>query len=167
MEYIIRKMKKSDCSFVTHVITVAWNETYRGIVSDKILDNMYLNEDERTNKAYNRFNEKDNHQFVLEVNKMIVGYMNVGPTDDAEYNNCGEVHAIYIINNYKGKGYGRRMIEVGIAELKKMGFDKMIIGCLVNNSSNEFYKHIGGIYIKQRMFKKLGLLENVYYFENI
>ena len=34
-----------------------------------------------------------------------------------------------------------------------MGYDKMIIGCLVGNSSNKFYEHIGGKYIKQRIFK--------------
>ena len=46
-------------------------------------------------------------------------------------------------------------------QLKKQGFNKMIISCLANN----FYKHIGGIYIKNRIFKKLNLLENIYYFE--
>ena len=43
----------------------------------------------------------------------------------------------------------------------------MIIGCLDGNKSNEFYKHIGGKYIKQRMFERLGMLENVYLFEEI
>ncbi len=86
MEHIIRKMTKEDCKEVTHVITIAWNETYRGIVPDEVLDNMYLNEEERTNNSYNRFNEQDNHQFVLEVDRKIVGYMNFGMTDDTEFN---------------------------------------------------------------------------------
>ncbi len=165
MNHIIRKMKKEDCTDVTHVITVAWNETYRGIVPDEFLDNMYLNEDERTKYSFNNFNENDNHQFVLEVNNKIVGYMNVGLTDDTEYDNCGEIHAIYIINGYKGYGYGKEMVEVGIKELKNMNFDKMLIGCLVGNKTNDFYKHMGGKFIKQRMFERLNLPENVYYFE--
>ena len=167
MEYIIRKMTKEDCYDVTHVITIAWNETYKGIVPDDILDNMYLNEEERTQKAYDRFNEKDNHKFVLEVDNKVVGYMNVGITDDVDYPNCGEIYAIYIINGYKGFGYGKEMINVGIKELKDMNCDKMIIGCLVGNPTNEFYKHIGGKLIKQRIFEKLKLPENVYYFEKI
>lgn len=167
MKHIIRKMTKEDCKDITHVITIAWNETYRGIVPDDILDNMYLNEKERTQKACDRFNENDNHQFVLEVDSKIVGYMNVGLVDDKNYPNCGEIHAIYIINGYKGYGYGKEMIEVGIKELKVMNCDKMIIGCLVGNPTNEFYKHIGGKLIKQRIFEKLKLPENVYYFEKI
>ena len=43
----------------------------------------------------------------------------------------------------------------------------MIIGCLVGNPSNLFYQHIGGKPIKQRVFQRLGLLENVYYFDKI
>ena len=64
-------------------------------------------------------------------------------------------------------GYGRKLIETGIKELKIMGYDQMIIGCLQSNPSNEFYKHMGGKLIKTRIFKKLKLPENVYLFEKI
>ena len=58
-------------------------------------------------------------------------------------------------------------IQEKIEELKKMGYNKMIIGCLEGNPSNEFYKHIGGKFIKKRVFEKLNLPENVYYFDKI
>lgn len=48
-----------------------------------------------------------------------------------------------------------------------MGYEKMLIGCLEGNESNDFYKHIGGEFIKKRVFEKLNLLENVYYFDRI
>ena len=60
-----------------------------------------------------------------------------------------------------------KLIEAGIKELKLMNFDKMVIGCLEGNPSNNFYKHIGGKFIKTRIFENLQLLENVYYFEKI
>ena len=62
---------------------------------------------------------------------------------------------------------GKKLINIGIEELKKMGYNKMIIGCLEGNPSNEFYKHIGGKFIKKRVFEKLNLPENVYYFDKI
>ena len=153
MNYIIRKKEKDDCFKVQHVVTIAWNETYKGIVSDEFLKNLYLNEEERSINSYNNFNEKENHQYVLEVDNNIVGFINVGSTEETDYDNCGEIHALYIINKYQGYGFGKKLIEEGIKELKTMGFDKMIIGCLEGNSSNEFYKHIGGKYIKQRIFE--------------
>ena len=167
MNYNIRKKTKDDCATIAHVVTVAWNETYRGIVQDEFLDNLYNNEEERAKNSYNKFNAKDNHQYVLEVDNKVVGFINVGSSDENDYDNCGEIHAVYIINGYKGYGFGKKLIEEGINELKSMGYDKMIIGCLEGNPSNEFYKHIGGKYIKQRTFEKLQLPENVYYFEKM
>lgn len=37
MNSIIRKMEKDDCKAVSHVITTAWNETYKGLVPDDFL----------------------------------------------------------------------------------------------------------------------------------
>ena len=167
MDYIIRKKEKKDCMDVAHVVTVAWNETYRGIVPDSFLDNLYTSEKERGTNSYNKFNEQDNHQYVLEVDNKVVGFINVGLSDEKEYENCGEIYALYIINGYKGYGFGKKLIDAGIKELKEMNYDKMVIGCLVGNPSNEFYKHIGGKLIKTRIFEKLQLPENVYYFEKI
>lgn len=46
---------------------------------------------------------------------------------------------------------------------------KMIIGCLDGNPSNEYYKHIGGKFVKIRTFKlpNQELPENVYYYDSI
>lgn len=166
-KYLIRKRKREDCASIAKVVTIAWNETYKGIVSNDFLKGLYLNEEQRAINSYNNFNEANNHQYVLEVNGNVVGFVNVGKADEKEYDNCGELYAIYIINEYKGKGYGKKLFETGVNELKNMGFDKMVIGCLDKNSSNDFYKHLGGKFIKQRIFEKLQLSENVYYFENI
>ena len=167
MNYVIRKKERDDCAAVAHVVTVAWNETYKGIVPDDFLKSLYENEEVRAKNSYEKFNENNNHQYVLEVDKKVVGFVNVGPTDETNYDNCGEIHAVYIINGYKGHGFGKKLIEAGIKELKNMGYDKMVIGCLDGNKSNEFYKHIGGKFIKTRIFEKLQLPENVYYFEKI
>ncbi len=167
MNYVIRKKERDDCAAVAHVVTVAWNETYKGIVPDDFLKSLYENEEVRAKNSYEKFNENNNHQYVLEVDKKVVGFVNVGPTDETNYDNCGEIHAVYIINKYKGHGFGKKLIEAGIKELKNMGYDKMVIGCLDGNKSNEFYKHIGGKFIKTRIFERLQLPENVYYFEKI
>ena len=74
-----------------------------------------------------------------------------------------------MIKKYKGNGFGRKLTEIGIDELKKLGCTKMIIGCLDGNPSNEYYKHIGGKFVKIRTFKLLNqeLPKNVYYYDSI
>ena len=167
MNYMIRKRRKDDCQAIAHVVTVAWNETYKGIVPDWDLENLKKNEDERTSKLLNSFDENNNNFLVLEVDNEVVGFTYYGESEDKELVNCGEIFALYIINKYHGYGYGRKLVEEAIQELKKMNFDKMIIACLKGNPTNEFYKHIGGKYIKDGVYKRLNLKENIYYYENI
>jgi len=164
---IIRKRKVEDCKEISQVVTVAWNETYKGIVPDWFLEELKSNEDERTKNSIEKFDENNNNQLVLEVDGKVVGFANFGKSDDKEYENCGEIFALYIIGENKGKGYGRKLVNEAINELKKLGYNKMIIACLKGNPTNEFYKHIGGVYVKDGLYKRLSLAENVYYFENI
>ena len=165
MEYLIRRRTKDDCKSIAHVVTVGWNETYKGIVPDWFLEELKKNELERAKKAYDEFDINNNNQLVLEIDNQVVGFVNFGLSNDEEYKNCGEIFALYIIGKYKGNGFGRRLVEEARKELKTMGFDKMIIACLKGNPSNDFYKHIGGIYIKDGMYNRLSLPENIYYYE--
>ena len=167
MDYVIRKREKRDCKDIAHVVTVSWNETYKGIVSDDFLKNLYKSEEVRATNALHNFDETNNHQFVLEIDHQVVGFINVGHASDSDYPDYGEICALYIVNGYKGNGFGKKLVEAGIDELKKMGFEKMIIACLDGNRTNEFYKHIGGKFAKTRMFEVLGLPENVYVYEKI
>lgn len=154
MNYVIRKIKKDDCKQIAHVVTIAWNESYKGLVPDSFLNGLYENEEQRATNIYNDFNENNNHQFVLEIDNKVVGFVSVGETDEKEYKNCGELYAIYIIKDYKGKGFGKQLFEAGKNELKNMGFNKMIIGCLEGNLANGFYKHQGRILSETRIFEK-------------
>ena len=161
----IRKREKNDCQSIAHIVTIAWNETYKDLVPDWFLEELRANEEQRAEKAYNAFDENNNHQFVLEINDEIVGFVNCGTSSDNEFENCGEIIALYIINKYQSHGFGRKLVEKAIEELKLLGHDKMIIACLKGNPSNEFYKHIGGRYIKDGTYKRLNLPENIYYYD--
>ena len=165
MEYLIRRKEQKDCEGVAHVVTVAWNETYKGIVPDYFLEELKNNEHGRAERAHERFDKENRYQFVLEIDNEIVGFVNFGISEDEQFENCGEIFALYIIKKYKGNGFGKKLVEEAIKELKELGCDKMIIACLKGNPSNEFYKHIGGKYIKDGLYKRLNLPENIYYYE--
>ena len=165
MNYSIRKKEKKDCKDVAHVVTIAWNETYKGIVPDSFLEELKYNENERAKMSYEKFDVNNNHQFVLEIDNEVVGFVKFGVSEDEQFENCGEIFALYIIKKYKGNGFGRKLVEEAIKEIKQLGCNKMIIACLKENPSNDFYKHIGGKYIKDGVYKRLNLPENVYYYE--
>ncbi len=167
MQFKIRKSTREDCFDVSHVVTVAWNETYKGIVPDWYLEELKTNETERAQKKYNNFDEKNNNIHVLQADNKVVGFVRYGLAEDEQFENCGEIIALYIIAKYKGNGYGKKLVETAAKEIKKLGCNKMIIACLKGNPSNEFYKHMGGKYVKDGIFKRLNLPENVFLFENL
>ena len=71
----------------------------------------------------------------------------------------------WCINKYHGYGLGRKLFETAKNELRKLGYNKMIIACLKGNPTNEFYKYLGGIYVKDGLFERLQLPENIYYYD--
>ena len=164
MAYVIRKGRKEDSKAITRIVTQEWNSTYKGMVPDYYLEELKEKEEERTQKLYDKFDIYYNH-LVLEENNKVVGFSRYGRTNDLELDYCGELYALYVLDEYHGKGYGKELVEKTKEELKKMGYDKMIIACLKENPSNEFYKHIGGKYIKDGVYLKFNLKENIYYYE--
>ena len=152
-ELFNKKKRKKDCKDVAHV------------VPDSFLEELKYNENERVKMSYEKFDVNNNHQFVLEIDNEVVGFVKFGVSEDEQFENCGEIFALYIIKKYKGNGFGRKLVEEAIKEIKQLGCNKMIIACLKENPSNDFYKHIGGKYIKDGVYKRLNLPENIYYYE--
>lgn len=105
------------------------------------------------------------------MNGKVVGVLHVRKSKYKDFQDCGELGAIYLLNEVKGKGYGRILFEYAKKEIRKMGYTKMVNGCLEGNPSNDFYRHMGGKLVKQIPFvvKNYGqeLIENVYFYESI
>lgn len=148
MKYLIREKKLRDCEDWINVNVCSWNENLRGIVSDKLIEKIISNKYERIKKEKENF-KQDNYHYVLEENKKIVGILKIKQSNRENFIGYGEVEILYLLSCVKGKGYGKILINFAFSKLKKMGFNKVIIGCLEHNSSNEFYKHLGGKFIKQ------------------
>ena len=75
---------------------------------------------------------------------------------------------MYLLDSVKGKGFGKILFNKAITELKDMGYNKMIIGCLAQNPSNNFYIHMNGKFIDKNPLtlpNKQELIENLYYYD--
>ena len=128
---------------------------------------------ENNAKDYARVNalawKQSNKGFILYIDNKAVGMLRIGSSRQKKYNNEGELRAIYLLDESKHKGFGRILFERALKELKEMGYNNIIIACLKDNPSNEFYKHMGGKLVDTNQFNipNQQLEENVYYFENI
>ncbi len=159
----IRRKKITDCEVWVDINIKSWNDNLKGIVSDRVLKIISDNRDSRIERDINNF-KIDDWNYVLEENDNVVGILKIKQSDRKDYENCAEVQVLYLYTNQKGKGYGKCLINKAFEVLKDKGYKKVVIGCLEGNPSNEFYKHIGGKFIRQEPWDIFGehYVENIY-----
>ena len=162
----IRKKELKDCEVWVDVNIKGWIDNLKGIVSDRVLKIISENRESRIQKDIYNF-KIDDWNYVLEEDDNVVGIMKIKQSERKGYENCGEIQVLYLYTNKKGKGYGKTLVNKAFQVLKNKGYQKVLIGCLGGNPSNEFYKHIGGKFIKQEPLDIFDehYMENVYEYE--
>ena len=169
MNYIIEKLDLDNVEYYARVNALTWKQSYKGIVNYDFLE--LINTEPEIQKAISNLKDGLNdssRRFLLKYNNEYVGILRVRKTKYDKYSECGELGALYLLDSVKGKGFGKILFNKAINELKKMNYDKMIIGCLSENPSNEFYKHMGGKFVDTNPLTLLNgqeLIENLYYYE--
>ena len=166
MKCIIRERKLKDCKDWINVNVSSWNDNLKGVVSDRLLKIISSNKEERITKEEESFVKDDNH-YVLEEDNRVIGILKIKKSSRNGYEDCGEIQILYLLSSCKGNGYGKKLLNFAFDKLKEKGFNKIVIGCLENNSSNEFYKHMGGKFIKQEPWDIFDehYIENLYLYE--
>lgn len=162
MKPIIRKRKKEDANELAHAIAVVWSTTYKGIVDDDFLKGLFDNESRSAERLRNNPTDQEDY-YILSLQDKIIGWMYY-TLDSDKYEDAAEIHSLYILKEYQGRGYGKKLYNYAVKNIMKKGINKLIIGCLDGNPSNNFYKHLGGKYIGNHLFREK-YKENIYLFE--
>lgn len=158
----IRKRKIEDSEELAHAIATVWNTTYKGIVDEAFLKELLNNEKKSAERLRENINEQP-YFYVLTLQDKIIGWIYYTLESD-KYENSAEIHSLYILKEYQGNGYGKLLYNYAIKNILESKIKKVIIGCLDGNPSNDFYKHLGGKYIGNHLFREK-YKENIYLFE--
>ncbi len=162
MEPIIRKRKIEDSNELAHAIALIWNDTYKGIVDDDFLKGLLDNEKTSAERLKKSINDQQDY-YVLTLDDKIIGWIYY-TLDSDKYEDAAEIHSLYILKEYQGNGYGKMLYDYAVKNIRQKEIQKLIIGCLDGNPSNDFYKHLGGKYIGNHLFREK-YIENIYLFE--
>ena len=168
----IKELTLEDIPDYVKVNTLAWQESYKGLIADSILDEVLNIVEDSIQKQIKKFdNDKKNNikKFVFKVNNEAVGMTGIGKSTYEKYEDIGELYSLYLLNKVKKKEYGKMLFYYDVKDLIGVGFNSMVIGCLVNNPANNFYKHMGGklIEVVTKKIKGYNMKENIYYYENL
>lgn len=162
LKTIIRKRKMEDSLELANCIATVWNTTYKEIVDDDFLKGLLDNVQGSAEKLRNNLNNQPNY-YVLTLQEKIIGWIYY-ELDSDKYDGAAEIHSLYVLKEYQGKGYGQKLYNYAVKKIRKKGIKKLVIGCLDGNPSNNFYKHLGGKYIGKHLFREK-YKENFYLFE--
>lgn len=140
MALILRKASAEDYKAIGHIIYTAWRETYKGLINDTFLNSM--TEEMFSESARKRGTNTTIMCFDGDKAVGVCVYIKARDKDLAA--SCGEVQAIYILDEYKNMGLGRKLIEAAENELRALGFTAVSLWVLKgNNNATGFYKRMG------------------------
>ena len=171
MDIIIRKALLEDAYDYAACHVSCWLSAYKGIVSDDFLDSMPVEIERRTERYRQAFTVPDNCEYycVIYAERMI-GFLFISKSSDEDKPLAGEVVAIYLLEGYWGRGYGRKMMDYAVEKLRHIGHNEIILWTFEKNDrARRFYEKYGFSFdgTKKEMTNWGGPLSLVRYVLNI
>lgn len=161
-----REAVLEDAEGIARVHVDSWRTTYKGIVSDTVLQQLsYEQRAENWRRGIGR-----NALYVAEDESgKIVGFATGGKERTGNYDADGELYAIYLLNEVQGQGIGRKLTRIIARSLQEQGFVSMLVWVLDRNPSKQFYESLGGQPIDEAMIDIGGeeFKEIAYYWDTI
>jgi len=143
----LRPAVLGDAKAIAEVHVRAWRETYRGIMPDKVLDELAIERSaERWSGTIAALPEKRQVLSVaVDASDTIVGFAGAGATRDPVLTTGGEVYAINLVMQATRKGLGTRLMHAMAQGLIEKGFADTGLWVLEKNiGARWFYESLGG-----------------------
>lgn len=159
MNLNVRKATTSDAESIAKINVSSWQKTYKDIFPEEFLDS--LSNEESIKNTVLRMQENiknENNYLVAELNNDVVGFCKIGKSTKGNYEDYGEIIALYVKNEEVKKGIGKQLF-IAANSLLKETYDNNIVSCIRENPSNDFYKKMGCIFIEECDFN---LKDNIY-----
>ena len=143
----IRLARPRDASAVAAVHDVAWREAYRGIIPGRELEKMVQR---RGPVWWKTILGRGARIAVLEYDDEIRGYASYGRNRLAASPYRGEIFELYLMPEYQGLGFGKRLFEAARRDLAGNRVSGLLVWALADNDrACGFYHHLGGIKVRE------------------
>jgi ribosomal protein S18 acetylase RimI-like enzyme len=163
----IRRARVSDAAAIGTVHVAAWRSAYPGILDDAYLAGL---SEERQGGFYARaiLDRRDGHAvFVaaatgadqpgdrLGPEPSIVGFASGGRARRSGLAE-GEIETLYVLDDFRDRGVGRRLMRAMAAHLAAVGCGSAMLWVLRDNPSRWFYQRLGGRAVAQEVVRVAG-----------
>ena len=119
---VIRSSKEEDLRQISEIVVEDWQIAYRGIIDNEFLNSMSV--EKQIQKEIDRY-----HEYIVATNgNEVLGYAWPRMIED-EVADC-EIVALYVRNEKRKKGIGKKLLLYSINHFRELGGKRMIIWCL-------------------------------------
>ena len=156
MEFIFRKCCEDDLTTLRDLSISTFIDTYGHL-------NKQENIDRHLDRAFNKerllyeLNDPNVHYHFLCSDDKVIGFIKLNcldsQTEVVPEENI-ELERIYLLNEYKGKGLGRKLIEKAIVVCQELHYKKLWLGVWKKNPNAVlFYERMGFMKSGEHIFK--------------
>src|SRR5690606_37668646 len=115
---------------IARVHVDSWRTTYKGIVSESVLQNLSY---EQRAENWRRGIELNDLYVAEDESGSIVGFATGGKERTGNYEADGELYAIYLLDEVQGMGIGKELIQTIAGSLQEQGLTSMLVWVLEQN----------------------------------
>ncbi len=163
----IRRARAGDAQGIAAVHVAAWRSAYAGILSDEYLANL---SETRLAAFYARaiLDRREGHAVFVATasggdqprdatagDAAVVGFASGGRARRSGLA-AGEVETLYVLDDFRERGLGRRLMRAMAAHLRAIGCNSAMAWVLRENPSRFFYTRIGGRLVMQDVVNVAG-----------
>lgn len=144
---LIRPYDLHDASAVAVVHVHTWQQTYRGIIDDDILDALDIDAyKKRWQESYGSHKgDPSRGTLVAVTNNEIFGFLSYGPARDEGSAIAMEIYGINILKPYWGIGVGHALFSEACKKIKTLGMNQTYLWVLeANHAAKKTYERWGG-----------------------
>ncbi|MBP2303003.1 GNAT family N-acetyltransferase [Azospirillum picis] len=167
----IREARADDAPGMARVHVQSWRSTYPGLIPAQFLVNLAEAPAARRWASIAEARAPGQGALVavdvagvVAAPGTIVGISSFGTRRVAVQDHAGEFHALYLLDDAKGRGIGRRLMAGMADRMLAAGIRSAVVWCLRDNPSRWFYERLGGIRLAERpiRFAAADLVEIAY-----
>ena len=141
---VVRAATVADARAIATIRLASWRATYAGIVPAALLDRMDLARNETWIAGRVADPQGQGTLVVEDAEGHVAGYALTGPARDDDAAGLGELGAIYLDPDARGRGFGRPLLDAALEELAAAGFGTVVLWVLTANASaRRFYERAG------------------------
>lgn len=123
---------------ISSIYESSWKFAYQNIIPQEYLDSI------PAGRWADRITKNGTRSLVLLKDGRIIGTASICKSRWKQYPEYGEIVSIYFLPEYMGKGFGSCLLKRCIAELNKLGYNKILLWVLEENSrARKFYEKNG------------------------